>query len=354
MIEKKQRVPRQKSLTSVDVAHKAGVSRTAVSYVLNGAQNAHVSEEKRARVLQAAQELGYHMNTSAQALRKGQSNEICILSSISMSANDAEIFMSLQQHALLHGYVPAVYFVGGLTTEQQKELLLRLVASRPLALFLGPGCINAEYIALAQQTGTKYILLGVAELLEEHLLATLPSVSIPTRELGYLAAQHLLERGHRHLGILHPDDPRHELAFQQRLQGMHAAIAEAETQPEAIRLDIFPMHFSMSGAHTLVDTYLIGAERATGIYAFNDEYALPLMGALNDRGIRIPQDVAIIGTDNVSFSAFVRPALTTINIDNVALGQRGIEMLVALDKGKPLSADLTQSPTPELIIRAST
>jgi DNA-binding LacI/PurR family transcriptional regulator len=110
----------------------------------------------------------------------------------------------------------------------------------------------------------------------------------------------------------------------------------------------------MSGAHTLVDTYLIGAERATGIYAFNDEYALPLMGALNDRGIRIPQDIAIIGTDNVSFSAFVRPALTTINIDNVALGQRGIEMLVALDKGKPLSADLTQSPTPELIIRAST
>src|ERR1700730_17019416 len=117
MLENKQQAARQKPLTSVDVARKAGVSRTAVSYVLNGIHTPHVSEETRAKVLQVAQELGYHLNTSAQTLRKGQSNEICILSSIALSTNDAEIFVAMQQHALLHGYIPVVYFVGGLTAE---------------------------------------------------------------------------------------------------------------------------------------------------------------------------------------------------------------------------------------------
>src|SRR5258708_7040324 len=87
MGENKQQPARQKSLTSVDVARRAGVSRTAVSYVLNGIDTPHVSEETRAKVLQAASELGYHLNASAQALRRGQSNEICVLSDIAMSAN---------------------------------------------------------------------------------------------------------------------------------------------------------------------------------------------------------------------------------------------------------------------------
>ena len=173
------------------------------------------------------------------------------------------------------------------------------------------------------------------------------------REIGYLAAKHLLERGHRHLGILRPDESRHEQAFQQRLQGMQAAIA-AEAQPETIQLDIFPIQLSLSSAHILVDTYLARSERPTGIYTFNDEYALPLMGALSDRGIRIPQDIAIIGTDNVSFSAFVRPALTTISFDNVTFGQSFVEIIAALQKGEPLSKKLTQPSDPQLILRAST
>src|SRR5579859_1808538 len=138
MVEKKQQAPRPKSLTSVDVARKAGVSRTAVSYVLNGIHTPHVSEETRVKVLQAASELGYHLNTTAQVLRKGQSNEVCILSSISLASNDAEIFTAMQQHALRLGYIPVVYFVGGLTSEQRRALLVKIFARRPLALLFGP------------------------------------------------------------------------------------------------------------------------------------------------------------------------------------------------------------------------
>ena len=223
MNKKEQQVPHQKPLTSVDVARRAGVSRTAVGYVLNGTHSAHVSAETRAKVLEAVQELGYHLNTSAQTLRKGQSNEICIFSSIALSANDAEIFVAMQQHALFHGYVPVVYFVGDLTDEQRREVLVKILARRPLALFFTPDCFHAEDIALAQNMGIEYILLSAEEPIEEHFPTTLPSVSAPTFEAGYLAAHHLLERGHRALGLVRPSEVRHKLAFLQRLQGMRAA-----------------------------------------------------------------------------------------------------------------------------------
>jgi DNA-binding LacI/PurR family transcriptional regulator len=78
------------------------------------------------------------------------------------------------------------------------------------------------------------------------------------------------------------------------------------------------------------------------------------MGALSDRGLRIPQDIALIGTDNSAFSAFVRPALTTISFDNVAVGRRGIEILAALQKGGQLPGELTRPPALQLIVRSST
>src|SRR5260370_27424831 len=111
MGERKQQVPRQKPLTSVDVARKAGVSRTAVSYVLNGIQNTHVSEETRSKVLQAAQELGYHMHSSAQSLRKGRSNEIGLITETPMSSNDAETYLSILQGVLSQEYMPVLYYI---------------------------------------------------------------------------------------------------------------------------------------------------------------------------------------------------------------------------------------------------
>jgi LacI family transcriptional regulator len=292
-------------------------------------------------------------------LRKGQSNEICILSSIALTANDAEIFVAMQQHALHLGYIPIVSFIGSLTEEQRQKFLIKILARRPLALLLTPNCINADDITLARQMGIEYILLTATEPIEAYQfkdpsIAELPTFSIPTMEIGYLAAQHLLARGHRVLAIVRPDEARHELAFLQRLKGMRAAIADASSSAAEIQLEILPMHLSMSAANDIVESQLSGPQRPTGIYTFNDEYALPLMGALSDHGLRIPQDIALIGTDNVAFSAFVRPALTTINFDNVAVGQRGIEMLAALQKGGELPAELVRPIVPQVIQRSST
>jgi len=104
----------------------------------------------------------------------------------------------------------------------------------------------------------------------------------------------------------------------------------------------------------MVDTYLSGAQRPTGIYAYNDEYALLLLGALADRGIQVPRDVALIGTDDISFSELIRPTLTTIRFDTFSIGRRAVEMLVASHNEQPLSEELSQPLIPQLIPRAST
>ncbi len=202
-----------------------------------------------------------------------------------------------------------------------------------------------EHIALAKRMGVDNIVLYSVEPLKYA-----GTILLPTMPLGYLAAQHLLERGHHHLGLIRPVDSLHEYGFQQRLEGMRSAIAGI---PE-VTLDILPLQFTLSDAHSLVDTCLTGADHPTGIYAFNDEYALLLLGALADRGRRVPQDVAVVGTDDISFSTFMRPTLTTIRFDTISLAQRAVGMLVNWHSGQPLPEELTRPLVPQLIPRELT
>src|SRR6266487_243699 len=299
MTENNGRIPRRKSLTSLDVARRAGVSRTAISYVLNedGVRSTHVSEGTRAKILQAVQELGYSTHSSARALRKGQSDEICIIVDLPLTVHRTELFVSVQQHAFLHGYSSVVYFSYDFSAEQVHSHLLKIFARRPIGIFATASSMTAEHITLAKRMGVDNIVLYSVEPLEYA-----GTILLPTMPLGYLAAQHLLERGHRHLGLVQPADPLHDYGFQQRLEGMHSAIAGMP----GVRLDILPLQFDLADAHALVETSLTGTDRPTGIYAYNDEYALLLLGALADRGKQVPGEVAVVGTDDISFSECMR------------------------------------------------
>jgi LacI family transcriptional regulator len=251
----------------------------------------------------------------------------------------------VQHHAFSYGYPSVVYFSYGLSPEQVHSLLLEIFAHRPLGIFATARSITADNIMLAKHMGIDNIVLYSVKPVEYAR-----TILLPTRAAGYLAAQHLLERGHRHLGLVHPTGPLDEYGFQRRLEGMRSAMVGT---PGA-RLDILPLQFSLSDAHSLVDTYLTGATSPTGIYAYNDEYALLLLGALADRGRQVPRDVAIVGTDDISFGEFMRPTLTTIRFDAISLGERAVEMLVKAHKGQPLPEELSQPLMPQLVPRGST
>lgn len=119
-------------------------------------------------------------------------------------------------------------------------------------------------------------------------------------------------------------------------------------------LEIFSLDLSLASAHALIDTWQECPERPTGIYAFNDEYALRLLAALTDRGIQVPGEMAIVGTDDLSTSQFVRPSLTSIGYgDGNELGQLAVEMLVNqfTDQSSTLAHSLPL--TPQLTPRSS-
>jgi len=325
--------------TSADVARKAEVSRTTVSYVLNGNPMARVSEQTRKKVLQAAEELGYSTHNSAQALRKGQSDEICLVVDLPLSTHRTELLVSVQRDAFLHGYTPVAYFCYGFSAEQMHTLLLKIFARRPMGIFATASSMTTKHLALAQRMGVDNIVLYSVEPLEHAR-----TILLPTQSLGRLAAGHLLERGHRH-----PADQLDAYGFEQRLEGMRAVIAGMP----GVCLDILPLPFTLADAHALVETAFTGADRPTGIYAYNDEYALLLLGALADRGIQVPEEVAVVGTDDISFSTWMRPTLTTIRFDSITLAQRAVEMLVRRHTGQPLPEELCRPLIPQLIARGS-
>ena len=208
MIEKKHDSSVRTSPTSVDVARRAGVSRTTVSYVLNENGHGHVSDETRMKVLQAAHEMSYNTHFSARALRKGQSDEICLIVDLPLTIHRTELFVSLQQHALHYGYPAVVYFSHGLPPDQVEKQLFKIFARRPIGIFATAESMTAEHVALAKSMGVNNIVLYSVK-----PITYARTIILPTMDAGRLAALHLIERGHRHLGLVHPAEPLHQYDF---------------------------------------------------------------------------------------------------------------------------------------------
>jgi DNA-binding LacI/PurR family transcriptional regulator len=271
--QKKRKASSQTSATITDVALRAGVSRTAVSYVLNdnGQRNKHVSDEARTKVLQAIQELNFHPDALARALSKGYSEEIVLITGAALTPFAMEFITSLQQQALLYRYTPVMYFSQGFSVEQRRDLHQTIFARRPIGIIASPFNFTIEDVALAREMGVKHIIFI----------------------------------------------------------GFHVEPIE--------------------GTYSIV-----GLDHPTGIYAFSDEYAVVLLGALTRLGIRVPQEVAIVGTDNLPISEYVWPFLTSMGFDALDMGKRAVDILHALHHDLPLSEELTRPLVPQLIAREST
>lgn len=349
MAERKRKTSGQRlTLTVDDVARKAGVSRTAVSYVLNerGKRNTHVSEETRAKVLQAIQELDFRPHALARALSTGRSDELVVIMDLAFTSLAMELTASFQDHALNYGYTPVWYFTQGISAERKKILYQTIFARRPPGIFTTAHAFSPEDVALAHQMGVEQIIFLS---FQKEPLEGIHSIVFPSQALGYLAAQHLLERGHRSLALVRPDEAIQTLAFYQRLEGMQEALA---AYPDA-HIETLALCPTASEVYALVERVFSATSHPTGIYAFNDEYALTLLSTLIRLGLRVPQDVALVGTDNLALCERVWPTLTSICFDALDIGKRAVEMFAALHQGLPLAEDLTRPLLPRLISRAS-
>ena len=253
--------------------------------------------------------------------------------------------LAIQQQVVAHGYVPVFYASSGIPTPKWREALQRMFARRPAGLIMSQFTDMAGDIALARQMGIEHIVL-ISTRPVEHI----PTIIFPSSPPGYLAARHLLERGHRHR---HRSPERS--SARRDLPTTAGRDASAFAERADTTLAILPLAPTLPDTRSLVETYLTCTDHPTGIYAFNDEHACYLLRALMEREIRVPQEIAVVGTDDLlSCELATWPSLTSICFDNVdAIGKRTVDMLVDLHTGQPVPEPLSYQLVPQLIQRES-
>jgi len=323
---------RKQRATSADVARLAGVSRTQVSYVLNKTGTEHVSEEKRNRIIQAARDLAYQPHQSAQALRKGYSNEFGLFFPAPYSTRINAMLGTIHEMGLVNDCMPTQYsFNSYRDAGRKQEAFQAMVARRPIGIFCSLLDVSREDIEYARERGIERILVLDVE---EH--ADLETLYMPLEPVGFLVAEHLLDLGHRHLGIIRPADPIQARGFDLRYRGMKRAM---EAVPGS-RLSVLDWSRennrpTLEFAAEFVERTLLQGERPSALYTYSDDYAFPVQAVLLDHGMNIPGDLSLVGTDDLPYSALLRPSLTTVRIDRTGLGEQAVSLINALISGLP-------------------
>lgn len=297
--------PRKRPPTSTDVARKVGVSRATVSYVLNGLSNSRISEETQTSVRAAADALGYIPHAMARSLRKGHSNTVLIpQSNYPLGPTITAFYEDLGAHLRKLGYTTLVHLD---PTIQGLEAARTWASLRPSGLLVLESRVTPQAIKLLRTSGVQGIVL----------IAHKPSALGPTlladhSEMGACAATYLHQRGHTHLAVQVPRAPDLLFLGQERLRGVQRVGAA-----HSLKVDSFDMALDANEAHQFAvqlkqARYKKKKTSPTAIIAFNDMHALLLMRALQNVGLSIPGDVAVMGIDNLDVCNMVKPSLTSV------------------------------------------
>ncbi|MEU0212020.1 LacI family DNA-binding transcriptional regulator [Streptomyces canus] len=323
----------------MDVARLAGVSQKTVSRVFNGER--YVSADVRGRVLQAAEELGYRLNSAARALASGRTRSIGVVALGTALYGPASLLIGIERAARDAGYALRVVNtregdpagVAGAVESLLEQGVDGIVVSEPIDE--GSVALRADVPVLvlgapATFGGPRAVAAGVG-----------------AESLARAATEHLLDLGH--VTVHHLAGPQRWFAARDRLWGWREALAARDREePPVIEGD-----WSASSGYT-AGRELAAAGDVTAVFAANDDMAVGLIRALLEAGLRVPEDVSVVGFDDIPVSAYVTPPLTTVRQPFDAVAREGLRLLVqAIEKpdAEPVPAS---DPPVELVVRAST
>lgn len=331
--------------TSADVATEAGVSRTTVSFVLNGRTDVSIPAQTRQRVLRAAETLGYHPHAPARQLAGGRSHVLALVlrqtpEQIAADAVLAETLRGLAHAARSQGFRVMVEPLGQDGPDATYAGLLRAQHADGL-IISGPRIDDPQLTALVRD-GFPVVLQGDLPGLDA------PSVDVDNVAGARGAVEHLLALGHRRIACI-TNAPLVYTAAIERLEGYRQALAAAgiAEDPALITTADFD---APSGHAAMVD--LLARTHFQAVFAASDVVALGAIGALRQAGHRVPDDVSVVGFDDIRLAAFFDPPLTTVRLPAFELGQAAGRALLER-VADPAATGRVLLPT-DLIVRAST
>ncbi len=330
-----------------DVAEVAGVSWKTVSNVVNG--TGRVGDATRARVEQAVADLGYRPSLAGRQLRQGRTRTLAL----AVPQVDTPYFGGLA-HAVIEAARPRGYTV--VIDETGADPAAERVVARGFAVRLIDGIVFSPLgLPIAEvdelRGSTPMVLLGERDAALRNGPVRTDHVSIDNVRAAHEATTHLLEQGRHRLAFLgvEPDSPPRSGAL--RLQGFREAVEAAGVAVPERWLLPQPRYTRRSGART-IEQVLPRIGEVDGLLCANDELALGAMWALRTNGVRVPQDVAVVGWDNIEDGQFANPSLTTVAPDVAAIAEHAVDRVIAqIERRSPGPEDVTVSH--RLLVRES-
>lgn len=306
------------SITIRDVAAAAGVSVATVSRVANAASNAYpVRAETRQRVLDAISALGYRPNDNARGLLRKKSGLIGVVVPDISNAYYPEVSRGVEDVANAQGYTIMVCSTDrlpGRAAAYIDALLLRRVDG--LVIVGGGDEIRLPPATFATYD-TKVVLIGKSS-------SSFCTVRIDNVGAARDAARHLIQLGHERIAFITASMSSNTAP--ERARGYRAALHAAGLRYD--RSLVADGDFTEAGAYAAVTRLLRLPLRPTAVLAANDRMALGSMAAAADLGFHVPNEVAVVGFDDVPMSAYLRPALTTVSVSAHELGERAMGLLL--------------------------
>ena len=309
--------------TIKDVARLAGVSTTTVSHVIN--KTRFVAETTQERVLEAVNELNYAPSAVARSLKCNSTNTIGMLVTQSTNLFFSEVIDGVESYCYRQGYTLILCNTGGIY-EKQRDYIRMLAEKRVDGILVMCSDLTEE----------------LSEMLNKH--KDIPKVVMDwgpdtsqadniidnSEEGGYLATKYLIDHGHTQIACL--SGHFEKAVCKERIQGFKRAMNQAQLD---INEDwILEGNFECDTAVLAADQLVAMDNRPTAIFCFNDTMALGLMSRLQQKGIRIPEDISVIGYDNIELAEYFSPPLTTVHQPKRRLGKNAFEILLKRIKDK--------------------
>lgn len=320
-----------RKVTIRDLAEAAGVSVTTVSQILNG-KGERFSIETRQRVHQLQEDLGYVPDFNARNLIMKSAQTIGVLVPNLGNPFFSMFIRGVQQTSRERHFIPLIF--GANHDEQLESYYLQELIKRAVdGLIIASASITGEAIDnILKKNGIPYLLI------DQNGGPSVDRIRVDDEQGGQLAARYLLALGHQRIVVVMPEHPTQNLRI--RLAGFKAQLVDQQIPLADSAVITSPM--TKLGGYQATAAVL--AQHPTAVFAINDETALGLMRGLHEQGVRVPDDISVLGYDDIDLDEYVVPKLTTIHQPVVTMGQQATELLINRVQNQRQPAQMVDLP----------
>ena len=323
-----------------DVAREAGVSTATVSHVINNTR--FVSQEVRARVLDAVERCGYYPNAHARSLASGRSQTFGLVVSDLSNPFFPELVKSIEAAAFERGY-DVMLSNTNYDPDRTSHYVRRFIERKVAGVVVMTSELDTALLGELASRDVSVVFLDLGK----------PGIHMSNLTVNYDAGieeaiGHLVALGHSEIAFV--SGPERLKSAVRRLEAFRASMRR---HLPGARVRFHPGDFKLEGGRRAAAEILSGRELPTAVLAANDLMALGVMVELRSAGLSIPGDVSVVGFDDIAFAALAEPALTTICLPRVELGRRAVEALMTNIEHPERKGVQVNIPT-YLITRAST